>query len=64
MSELKRDLASERFGDSMMIAGAFVLVVDSFFVNGFCLGEFFCFCQKGICDGVCSCKAEETVEGE
>lgn len=51
MNELKMDLASERFGESMMIAGAVVLVVVSFFVNGFWLGEFFCFCQKGICDG-------------
>lgn len=61
MNELKRDLASERFGDSKIIDGTFAFAVESLFLTGFFSEDFFCLCQLEIGDGISSCKAEEVL---
>lgn len=62
-SELKRDLASERFGDSKTIEGTLVfavefVVAEPFFLMGFFWEVLFWGCKSEIGNGICSCTAE------
>lgn len=61
MSELKRDLASERFGESKVIAGALGFGVESLLLMGFFWGNCFCVGRFEVGDGIRSCKAEEVL---